>query len=95
MIGSINPCGVLTLYDKEEKELGTCLDTPNSFAVACMIHSEVVKGICYYQHFGKEERIKDNDILERINTYTICLKKFSETKKDVEQIKKYIKFRKP
>ena len=58
MIGSINPCGVLTLYDKEE-------------------------------------RIKDNDILERINTYTICLKKFSETKKDVEQIKKYIKFRKP
>ena len=69
-LGSVNPCNMLFLYDKNNKEIGTCLDTPNNFAVACMLNDNVQYGKAYYQSFGETiKQRKDKDILDRISVY--------------------------
>ena len=69
-LGSVNPCALLFLYDKNNKEIGTCLDTPNNFAVACMLNDNVQYGKAYYQFFGETiKQRKDKDILDRISVY--------------------------
>lgn len=90
-IGSVNPCNLLVLMDKYDRRIGTCLDTPNSFAVACMINGKVHKGKADYQLFKTEYRYKDdNDIQERIKAY----EKFKDNvlKQEYEQHKSFIKF---
>ena len=47
-LGSVNPCALLYLYNKDNEEIGTCLDTPNNFAVACMLNDNVQYGKAYY-----------------------------------------------
>lgn len=69
-LGSVNPCALLYLYNKDNEEIGTCLDTPNNFAVACMLNNNVQYGKAYYQFFGETiKQRKDKDISGRISIY--------------------------
>ena len=73
-LGSVNPCVLLFLYDKDNKEIGTCLDTPNNFAVACMLNDNVQYGKAYYQFFGETiKQRKDKDTLEEINRHKLTI----------------------
>lgn len=67
---SINPCEILFLYDKDNNNIGNCLDTPNAFAYACLLNDNVVKGIAKYTYFEDNVRLaNDPDIIDRINTF--------------------------
>lgn len=78
-LGSVKPCSLLSLYSKENKYIGTCLDTPNNFAVACMLNENIDYGKAYYLHFEDVIRKKnDTDILERISTYKKLEKKLQD-----------------
>lgn len=90
-IGSVNPCNLLVLTDNQDKQIGTCLDTPNNFAVACMLNDKVCKGKAHYQLFKTECKYRnDDDIQERIKSY----EKFKDNilKQEYEHHKKFINF---
>ena len=90
-IGSVNPCNLLVLMDKYDRQIGTCLDTPNSFAVACIMNDKVCKGKADYQLFKTEYRYKDDkDIKERIKSY----EKFKDNvlEQEYEHHKQFIRF---
>lgn len=80
-IGSINPCNILYLYDDKEKCIGECLDTPNSFAMACLLYpnKHITIGKTFYLYFGEETRsINDKDIKERIKSLNKFKKNFPD-----------------
>lgn len=69
-ITSINPCEILFLYDKNNNNIGSCLDTPNAFAYACFLNDNVVKGVANYHLFGQSTRLAhDKDIIDRIISF--------------------------
>ena len=69
-LGSINACNLLTLFDKDNKVIGNCLDTPNAFAKCCANNKHIVKGVAHYQLFGDTIRLRDDsDIQDRIKMY--------------------------
>lgn len=93
-IGSVNPCSVLYLYNENGKCIGECLDTPNCFAVACLVNPLVMSGKAFYEHFNEtlKER-EDKDIQERMDTYQKCLERFPEsTQKEIDYHFSNIKF---
>lgn len=90
-LGSINPCNTLFLYDKDKKLLGECLDTPNSFAVACCINNNITYGKAYYQFFNDDIRKRnDKDNIERIIMFNELLK--NNNIADFNSIKETIKW---
>ena len=75
-LGSVNPCALLYLYNKDNEEIGTCLDTPNNFAVACMLNDNVQYGKAYYQFFGETIKLvslEDKGTLEEINRHKLTI----------------------
>lgn len=89
-LGSVNPCNMTILLDKNGSDIGRCLDTPNSFAVACMLSNKVVYGKTYYQYFPTKYHYKtDDDIQQRIKSY----EKFKDTslKEEFNKHKQFIK----
>lgn len=91
-IGSVNPCNMMFLFDKNGKEIGTCMDTPNSFAVACVMNSRVAYGKAHYQFFGTTVRKRDEkDNLDRVATYRN--RRFESTKEEYDRLKQYVNFR--
>lgn len=90
-LGSINPCEKLLLYDKNKKLLGECLNTPNSFAVACYINNNIAYGRAYYQFFDDNIRKRnDKDNIERIDMLHALLE--NNNVEDFNSIKKTIKW---
>ena len=84
-LGSVNPCNMLFLYDKNNN---TCLDTPNNFAVACMLNDNVQYGKAYYQFFGETiKQRKDKDISDRISVYQKLVS--LENKDTLEEINRH------
>ena len=67
-LGSVNPCGMTMLYDKENNLIGSCMDTPNNFAVACLINAKVAYGKTYYPCFGEDIRTRES-VQDRIDMY--------------------------
>lgn len=67
-LGSVNPCNMMALYDKKNIIIGSCMDTPNNFAVACLINPNVTYGKTYYQRFGEEIRTRES-VQDRIDMY--------------------------
>lgn len=79
-IGSFNPCGVAMLYDHDGKPLGSCLDTPNVFAVACLLYPSIDYGVSHYDLFADETRKRDGkDNIERMGAYRTLLRKKTGT----------------
>lgn len=91
-LGSVNPCANMSLFDKDGKLLGYCMDTPNSFAVACLANKNVSYGKAYYQMFADTVRYaNDVDIQERMSMYDKRDKyKYIET--EYNNILEFIKF---
>lgn len=57
-LGSVKPCNMMTLYNKKNNIIGSCMDTSNNFAVACLINQNVTYGKTYYQYFREEIRTR-------------------------------------
>lgn len=73
-VGSVNACNVLHLKDAKGNTIGHCADTPNAFAVACIVIESVVSGVSCYQFFGNTQRNRtDADTLERVNMFRGCV----------------------
>lgn len=93
-LGSVNPCNMMTLYDVNNNYIGECLDTPNNFAVACLINDKVEYGKAWYQYFGEVIRSRHyEDISDRINIYKkLSEKKHIDTINEINKHKEMIKF---
>lgn len=52
IIGTVNGAIIANLLDKDNKVLGTTIDTPNAIAYAMAVNPQVVKAIAHYQMFG-------------------------------------------
>lgn len=91
-IGNFNPCGVAMLYDHEGKPIGSCLDTPNVFAVACLLYPIIDYGVSHYDRFADETRKRDGkDNIERMEMYrTLLRKKIDSVTAEVNAIRKDI-----
>lgn len=95
-IGSVNPCNILHLYNKNNEIIGHCLDTPNNFAIAIILNpnSDIVKGIAHYAICKNHNiyNINDNDIKERINTYHLLeIKNYNVYQQDISYHSQFIK----
>lgn len=58
-LGSVNPCAVAFLINKEGKNIGQTLDTPNAVAYAMAINKNVVKSVAYYPMFGDKVYLRE------------------------------------
>lgn len=88
---SINPCEILYLYDKDNNNIGNCLDTPNAFAYACLLNDKVVKGIAKYPYWEDNIRLaNDQDIIDRINTFKKSPVDFPKSKFQINFIDNYL-----
>lgn len=67
-LGSVNPCNMLSLCDKNGRIIGECFDTPNAFACACYLNDNVEYGKVHYEFFGLSMRYKQ-DYLNEIALY--------------------------
>lgn len=87
-IGCVNPCGIAHLYDANNKCIGTCLDTPNSFAVAVLTNKKVAYAKTYYKFFGYSWMYaNDADIIDRVKSY----KKYGKAEQ-IAELKQFTTF---
>ena len=57
--GNVNAAFVATIYDKQGKELGTCMDTPNNMAYAFAINEKADTITGWLSGAVKRDSLKD------------------------------------
>lgn len=90
-VGSVNPCNLMFLYDKNDNQLGTCLDTPNNFAIACILNKNVHYGVAYYPLFGTNKKYRSG-VSEIIKSYETLRTKYKHINDEIEKHKEHINF---
>lgn len=88
-LGSVNPCNMLSLCNKNGRIIGECFDTPNAFACACYLNDKVEYGKVYYEFFGLSMRYRQ-DYSEQIAMYGRQAEK--DNMEDINFLKREINF---